>query len=234
MGEKTMKVEPKIESSWMDALADEFAKPYMADLKEFLLGEKSRHTVYPPADKIFNAFNCTPFDKVRIVILGQDPYHGPGQAHGLCFSVPIGIPKPPSLLNIFKELNTDLGIPLPSHGNLEAWAKQGVFLLNTTLTVRADLAGSHQGKGWETFTDAVIQKISDGRDNVVFMLWGRFAQSKIKLIDPGRHLVLQAAHPSPLSAYNGFFGCRHFSKANTYLAEKMKEPIMWDCRELNY
>jgi uracil-DNA glycosylase len=160
MGEKTMKVEPKIESSWMDALADEFAKPYMADLKEFLLGEKSRHTVYPPADKIFNAFNCTPFDKVRIVILGQDPYHGPGQAHGLCFSVPIGIPKPPSLLNIFKELNTDLGIPLPSHGNLEAWAKQGVFLLNTTLTVRADLAGSHQGKGWETFTDAVIQKIS--------------------------------------------------------------------------
>ena len=220
-------INPHIEKAWKKILWDEFQSPYFSELKTFLVEEAGSRTIYPPGALIFNAFQHTPFDNVKVVILGQDPYHGLGQAHGLCFSVPPGIKAPPSLVNIFKELKADLEIPVPAHGNLESWADQGVLLLNATLTARAGEAGSHQNKGWETFTDAVIQKISQQKSNVVFLLWGRYAQAKEALVDGSKHLVLKAAHPSPFSAYNGFFGCRHFSLANNYLEEKGIEPVNW-------
>ena len=221
------RINPQIEESWKQVLEDEFHADYFIRLKEFLVEEKSRYRVYPPGQLIFNAFNKTPFPKAKVVLLGQDPYHGQGQAQGLCFSVPQGIPQPPSLVNIFKELNADLGIPLPKHGNLEKWALQGVLLLNATLTVRANQAGSHQGKGWETFTDSVIKHLSDQRAGIVFLLWGRYAQAKETLIDTRKHYILKAAHPSPFSAYNGFFGCRHFSKTNEILERHQLEPVDW-------
>jgi uracil-DNA glycosylase len=220
-------INPQIEEGWKEALKEEFSSSYFAVLKEFLTEEKKKFTVYPPGSQIFSAFNHTPFDQVQVVILGQDPYHGPGQAHGLCFSVPQGIAQPPSLVNIFKELQNDLGIPPPRHGNLEKWTKQGVLLLNATLTVRANQAGSHQGKGWEQFTDAAIRKLSEKRAGIVFLLWGRFAQAKEALIDKNKHYILKAAHPSPLSAYNGFIGCQHFSKTNELLIRHGLQPIDW-------
>jgi uracil-DNA glycosylase len=216
-----------IEDTWYAELKDEFNKEYFVKLKAFLLEEKKNNVIYPPGSQIFSAFNYTPFHKVKVVILGQDPYHGNGQAHGLCFSVPHGIPTPPSLVNIYKELKSDIGFEIPNSGNLESWAKQGVFLLNATLTVRANTAGSHQNKGWEIFTDNVIKIINDKRENVVFVLWGRYAAAKEKLIDDSKHLILKAAHPSPLSAYNGFLGCKHFSKINNFLDNKGIEPIRW-------
>lgn len=221
------KVTPHIEESWKNALKEEFQSEYFTRLKAFLLQERDRYKTYPPGPRIFNAFDSTPLQQVKAVILGQDPYHGKGQAHGLCFSVPHGIKPPPSLVNIFKELQEDLDIPIPRHGNLEAWTQQGVMLLNATLTVRAAQAGAHQNKGWEQFTDQVIRVISNQQDNVAFLLWGRYAQAKEKLIDQNKHLVLKAAHPSPFSAHNGFFGCRHFSKTNTFLESKGMEPIDW-------
>lgn len=218
----------KIEASWKSALKAEFAKPYFEQAAIHVKTEKSQgKTIYPPGSMIFNAFNQTPFDKVKVVILGQDPYHGPNQAHGLCFSVQPGIAPPPSLLNIFKELQDDIGIPVPSHGNLNHWAEQGVFLLNASLTVRAGEPMSHAKIGWAPFTDAVIKTISDKKEHVVFLLWGKFAQEKRVLIDESKHLVLKAAHPSPLSAHAGFFGCRHFSKTNEYLAKAGIEPVDW-------
>ena len=220
-------VNPQIEASWKEALAEEFQSDYFASLKKFLVEEKKKHTLYPPGSLIFNAFAHTPLNKVKVVILGQDPYHGHGQAHGLCFSVPNGVAKPPSLENIFKELHNDLGIAIPDHGNLESWARQGALLLNATLTVRANQAGSHQGKGWEQFTDAVIRKISETRKGVVFILWGRYAQAKENLIDTQKHYILKASHPSPLSAHNGFFGCHHFSKTNELLQKQELSPIDW-------
>ena len=220
-------VNPVIEEGWKEILMDEFQSTYFRELKAFLVEEKQRYTIYPPGNLIFNAFQHTPFDRVKTVILGQDPYHGKGQAHGLCFSVPPGIPAPPSLVNIFKELKSDLGIPVPSHGNLVKWADQGVLLLNATLTVRDSQAGSHQKKGWETFTNRVIENISKHKSGVVFLLWGRYAQAKEALIDGNRHLVLKSAHPSPLSAYNGFFGCKHFSRTNEYLEHQAKSEIDW-------
>lgn len=218
---------PEIEESWRVVLEQEFSSTYFKLLKDFLISERAKHVVYPPVSKTFAAFDNTPFEKVKLVIIGQDPYHGPGQAHGLCFSVPFGVKPPPSLANIYKELKSDLGISVPSHGNLESWAKQGVLLLNATLSVRAHMAGSHQGKGWETFTDSVIKTISEKRNNVVFLLWGRFAQNKESLIDGNKHFILKAAHPSPLSAYNGFYGCKHFSKTNTFLKSKGIDEIDW-------
>ncbi len=220
-------INPAIDENWKAELAEEFNSGYFKHLKEFLLVEKQTQRVFPPGNKIFSAFNHTPFDKVKVVILGQDPYHGEGQAHGLCFSVPDGIAKPPSLVNIFKEINDDLGLPVPQTGNLEKWADQGVLLLNSTLTVRANLAGSHQKRGWENFTDATIKRLSEKRENLVFILWGRFAQNKEVLIDKSRHFILKSAHPSPLSAYNGFFGCKHFSKTNEYLRSKGIQEIDW-------
>ena len=220
-------IDPIIEEVWKSFLMDEFQSPYFATLKEFLLEEKKHYILYPPGRLIFNAFQRTSFEKVKVVILGQDPYHGKGQAHGLCFSVPPGIPQPPSLVNIFKELHSDLGTPVPEHGNLEKWADQGVLLLNATLTVRDSQAGSHQKRGWETFTNSVIELVSQKKSGVVFLLWGRFAQAKESLIDGSKHLVLKAAHPSPLSAYNGFFGCRHFSRTNDYLVQQGKSGIDW-------
>jgi uracil-DNA glycosylase len=220
-------INPDIEEGWKRILWEEFQLSYFRELKDFLVEEKKKHTIYPPGKLIFNAFNHTPFEQVKVVILGQDPYHGPGQAHGLCFSVPRSIPQPPSLVNIFKELHTDMGVSVPVHGNLEKWADQGVLLINATLTVRAGQAGSHQGRGWETFTNHVIEKISEIRNGVVFLLWGRYAQAKESLIDGGKHLILKAAHPSPLSAYNGFFGCRHFSRANAYLEQLGIKGIDW-------
>jgi len=217
----------QIDDSWFSQIGEEFEKEYFSNLKNFLLTEKQKFKVYPPGSQIFSAFNFTPFDKVKVVILGQDPYHGPGQAHGLCFSVPHGIKPPPSLVNIYKELHSDIGFTIPQHGNLETWAKQGVFLLNATLTVRAETAGSHQNKGWETFTDKVISLISERRENIVFVLWGRYAGAKELLIDKSKHLILKAAHPSPLSAYNGFLGCKHFSKINEFLIQKNQAPIVW-------
>ena len=217
----------KIEPSWASILADEFEKPYFSQLVEFVKSEYAKHKVFPPGKLIFNAFEQCPFDEVKVVILGQDPYHGPGQAHGLCFSVPEGIEFPPSLQNIFKEIHDDLGKPIPKDGNLERWARQGAFLLNATLTVRAHQAGSHQNKGWETFTDRVIHLLAEQKENLVFMLWGSYAQQKGQFIDSSRHLVLKSVHPSPLSAYRGFFGNHHFSKANQYLASKGKIPIEW-------
>jgi uracil-DNA glycosylase len=220
-------INPVIEKGWKEILWEEFQSPYFSELKAFLVEEKKRYAIYPPGNLIFNAFQHTPFDKVKVVLLGQDPYHGPGQAHGLCFSVPQGIPQPPSLVNIFKELQSDLGIQVPAHGNLERWADQGVLLINATLTVRAGQAGSHQNRGWETFTNRVIEKISALKSGVVFLLWGRYAQAKETLIDGQKHLILKAAHPSPFSAYNGFFGCRHFSKANDYLEKQGFDGIDW-------
>ena len=221
------RIDPNIHESWKEHLIEEFNQPYFQALKKFLVEEKNTQVVYPPGDKIFAAFDRTPFDRVKVVILGQDPYHGKGQAHGLCFSVPPGITSPPSLVNIFKELHNDVGMPMPNHGNLESWADQGVLLLNATLTVRANQAGSHQNKGWENFTDTVIRKISDAREGVVFILWGRYAQAKESLIDAARHHILKAAHPSPFSAHSGFFGCRHFSKTNEILQSRDLEPVNW-------
>ena len=221
-------IDPKIEGSWKRELAEEFGKPYFGRLKEFLVAEKAAgERFYPPGSLIFNAFDRTPFASVRVVILGQDPYHGPGQAHGLCFSVPAGVAPPPSLVNIFKELGTDLGVPLPAHGCLEKWAKQGVLLLNATLTVRAHQAGSHQKRGWEDFTDAAIRVLAERREGLVFVLWGRYARSKATMIDRERHLVLEAPHPSPLSASYGFFGCKHFSRINSWLTERAQPAIDW-------
>ena len=222
------RINPNIHESWKALLIEEFNQPYFLSLKEFLVKEKKSHTVYPPGNHIFSAFDHTPWDKVKVVILGQDPYHGKGQAHGLCFSVSHGIQSPPSLVNIFKELHDDQGIPMPSHGNLEAWANQGVLLLNATLTVRANQAGSHQNKGWEKFTDSVIRRLSDQKEGLVFILWGRFAQAKESLVDSSRHHILKAAHPSPFSAHSGFFGCNHFSRTNTILEGHGKEPVNWE------
>lgn len=217
----------KIEPSWKEALKDEFERPYFKELSEFVRTEYLAAKVFPPPKFVFNALELCPFDKVKVVILGQDPYHGDGQAHGLCFSVPENIQMPPSLQNIYKEIVSDLGGALPKHGNLEHWAKQGVLLLNATLTVRAHTAGSHQGKGWEQFTDAVIKTLSEKKERLVFLLWGNYAKKKSELIDFEKHLVLEAAHPSPFSAYNGFFGCKHFSQTNTYLKKRGEEPIQW-------
>lgn len=220
-------INPQIEESWKNILSPEFQKPYFSALKGFLVSEKKSYSIYPPGPKIFEAFNRTPYDKVKVVLLGQDPYHGPGQAHGLCFSVPAGIAFPPSLQNIFRELQTDVGIPYPLSGDLSKWADQGVMLLNATLTVRANQAGSHQGQGWETFTDAVISSLSAGRENLVFLLWGNYARQKKALIDASKHHILEAPHPSPLSVYRGFFGCRHFSQTNHILQQAGIPPIDW-------
>jgi uracil-DNA glycosylase len=217
----------KIEQSWLNRLNIEFEKPYFIKLKQFLIEERKAFNIFPKGAHIFEAFNRTPFDNVKVVLLGQDPYHGLGQAHGLCFSVTKGTKLPPSLKNIYKEMEADMGISPALHGDLSSWADDGVFLLNSTLTVRENNAGSHQGQGWEIFTDEVIRIISQERKNVVFILWGKFAQSKSVLIDSSKHLVLQAAHPSPFSAYNGFFGCKHFSKTNEYLTEKGIKPVNW-------
>ncbi|GHV12842.1 uracil-DNA glycosylase [Bacteroidia bacterium] len=222
-----MGVAVNIEQSWKERLAQEFEKPYFADLVNFVKQEYAVQRIYPPGSKIFNAFDKTPFDNVKVVILGQDPYHEPGQAHGLCFSVNDGIPLPPSLQNIYKELQDDLGVTPPVSGNLERWAEQGVLLLNATLTVRAHQAGSHQQKGWEQFTDAVIHKIAEEKEHVVFILWGSYAQKKGEFISPTKHLVLKAVHPSPLSVYRGFFGSKPFSKANDYLVQQGLEPVRW-------
>lgn len=217
----------EIEPSWKKVLQSEFEAPYFAQLKEFLIAERALYKVFPKGALIFNAFNTTAFHNVRVVIIGQDPYHGVGQANGLCFSVAPECKIPPSLQNIFKELQDDLGVPIPNNGNLESWAQQGVLLLNATLTVRENQAGSHQGKGWEVFTDAVIKALSEQLHGIVFLLWGKFAQGKLPLIDTHKHFVLQAAHPSPFSAYNGFFGCKHFSKTNAILTENKLKPINW-------
>lgn len=217
----------KIEESWKKQLSEEFEKPYFQQLIDFVKHEYATQTVYPPAKLIFNAFEQCPFDKVKVVILGQDPYHGPGQAHGLCFSVNDGVDFPPSLRNIFKEVKEDTGSPIPATGNLERWARQGVLLLNATLTVRAGQAGSHQKKGWEKFTDTSIHKVADRLQNVVFILWGNYAISKSEFIDPAKHLILKSVHPSPLSASRGFFGNKQFSTANDYLMKHGKDPIKW-------
>ncbi|MDZ7741424.1 MAG: uracil-DNA glycosylase [Bacteroidota bacterium] len=224
-------VKPDIEQSWEATLQHEFEADYFKQLKEFLLEERKQHLVYPPGSQIFSAFNHTPFEEVKVVIIGQDPYHGTGQAHGLCFSVPEGIKAPPSLQNIFKEIESDLGIRPPSHGNLESWARQGVLLLNATLTVRASQAGSHQGKGWEEFTNQAIKKLSKDRFGIVFLLWGKYAQDKEELIDTGKHYILKAPHPSPFSANRGFFGCGHFSKTNEILSKIGRKGIDWSLPE---
>jgi uracil-DNA glycosylase len=217
-----------LHESWKAPLAREFDAPYMAALKEFLVAEKARgKRIFPKGSEWFHALDATPLERVRVVILGQDPYHGEGQAHGLCFSVRAGVRPPPSLINIYKEMKSDLGLEPPSHGNLEAWAKRGVLLLNSVLTVEAGLAASHQGKGWERFTDAVIRLVNDQPGPVVFILWGAYAQRKAAFVDRQRHLVLASAHPSPLSAHNGFFGSKPFSKANEFLVANGREPIDW-------
>ena len=217
----------KIDPSWREQLQPEFDKPYFQQLTEFVRAEYSSQTIYPSARLIFNAFDQCPFDQVKVVILGQDPYHGPGQAHGLCFSVNDGVEFPPSLRNIFKEIQSDTGAPVPRTGNLTRWAQQGVLLLNATLTVRAHQAGSHQKKGWEQFTDSVIWLVSDRLEHVVFILWGNYAISKSEFINPQKHLILKSVHPSPLSASRGFFGNHQFSTANKYLMEWGKDPILW-------
>ena len=220
-----------IEPSWRVVLNDEFKKPYFTKLEEFVRGERLKATVFPPEKEVYTAFNATPFDKVKVVILGQDPYHGEGQSHGLCFSVRNGVRKPPSLLNICKELKSDLDIPIPEQGNLLKWCTQGVLLLNATLTVRAHEPRSHQKQGWEQFTDSAIKLLSEQRSGIVFLLWGAYAQVKEQLIDTDKHFVLKAVHPSPLSAQRGFLGCKHFSKTNEILKSIKKEPIDWalDC-----
>lgn len=223
MGNTKVKIHPE----WYEVLKDQFESDYFNNLKAFLLDEKAKYTVYPPGSQIFSAFDQTPFSQVKVVILGQDPYHGPGQAHGMCFSVQDGIPHPPSLKNIYKEIESDLGFPIPKSGYLGPWASQGVFLLNATLTVRAHQAGSHQNKGWEQFTDTVIQRLSDQKEGLVFLLWGNFAISKSKFIDTQRHYILTSVHPSPLSAHRGFLGCKHFSKANELLKSQGKPIIDW-------
>ena len=218
----------KIEASWKEILKSEFAKPYFQQIPLHIKTEKSQgKIIYPPGSLIFNAFNKTPFDKVKVVILGQDPYHGTGQAHGLCFSVQNGVPPPPSLVNIFKELQDDIGVSIPDHGNLTHWAEQGVFLLNASLTVRAGEPMSHSKIGWAEFTDTVIKKIAGLKKNVVFLLWGKFAQEKRVFIDETKHCILRSVHPSPLSAHAGFFGCKHFSKTNEYLMSKGIDPVDW-------
>lgn len=217
---------PQIEKGWLQVLNNEFKKDYFLKLKDFLTDEKSKHRIFPTGKLIFNAFNLTPFDEVKVVILGQDPYHGFGQAHGLCFSVPDGVKVPPSLNNIFKEIKDDVGIEVPPTGNLTPWAKQGVLLLNATLTVTENQAGSHQNKGWEVFTDAIIKKLSDEKTGLVFLLWGNYAKQKGTLIDTPKHHVLSAPHPSPL-ARGGFFGCKHFSKTNELLKQQEKTAINW-------
>ncbi len=217
----------RINPSWERQLAAEWDAPYFKTLTDFVRDSYGRTTVYPPAGRIFAAFDACPFDEVKVVILGQDPYHGPGQANGLCFSVADGVEMPPSLVNIFKEVSDDTGAPMPATGNLERWARQGVLLLNATLTVEAHRAGSHQGRGWEEFTDAAVRRLATEREGLVFMLWGSFAQRKGAFIDRQRHLVLSSPHPSPLSAYRGFFGNHHFSQANAYLTAHGKEPVTW-------
>ena len=217
----------RIEESWKQKLTPEFEKDYFIKLTEFVRAEYASKTIYPPAKQIFNAFDHCPFDDVKVVIIGQDPYHGPGQAHGLCFSVAEGVPNPPSLQNIFKEIMSDLGKPLPANGDLTRWARQGVLLLNATLTVQAHQAGSHQRKGWEEFTDAAIRLLAEEREHLVFILWGAYAQKKGAFIDRSKHLVLASAHPSPLSAYNGFFGNKHFSRTNEYLKAHGIAEIEW-------
>ena len=218
----------QLEDSWLAILRQEFEQPYMQQLRQFLQAEKDRRKIiFPPGKQIFHAFNTTPFEQVKVVILGQDPYHGPNQAHGLCFSVVPGVSPPPSLINIFKEIEDDLGIPAPKHGCLQSWAEQGVLLLNSTLTVERARAGSHQGKGWETFTDRVIEALNEHREGLVFMLWGSYAQNKGALINQQKHRVLKSPHPSPLSAHRGFFGNRHFSQANEYLERQGLTPIQW-------
>ncbi len=220
-------INPVIDESWKAVLSEEFEKEYFLELKAFLLEEKRKFRIFPPGKLLFNAFDHTPFDKVKVVLLGQDPYHGPGQAHGLCFSVPDGVQKPPSLINIFKELQSDLGFEPPLHGNLTKWADQGVLLLNATLTVRENQAGSHQHHGWETFTDAAITQLSIFRNNLVFVLWGNYALAKRSLIDASRHFILTSVHPSPLSAHRGFFGCNHFSQINNLLRQQGVKEIDW-------
>lgn len=220
-------IDPKIDPSWKEFLKEEFTKPYFAQLKDFLIEERKNFTIFPPGGYIFNAFNLTPLDQVKVIILGQDPYHDHGQAHGLCFSVMDGVRFPKSLQNIFKELESDLNIPVPFSGNLEKWAKQGILLLNATLTVRAHQAGSHQNHGWEIFTDTIIKKLSDEKNNLIFVLWGNYARAKKVFIDSKKHHIIESVHPSPLSAYNGFFGSKPFSKINTILEESGKTPIKW-------
>src|SRR3990167_1111698 len=223
----------KMEDSWKQRLLPEFSKPYMTQLREFLQQQKNAgKVIYPKGTEYFNAFNLTPFDQVKVVILGQDPYHGPNQAHGLCFSVRQGVAFPPSLLNIFKEIERDLKIPMPNHGCLTHWAEQGVLLLNAVLTVEQAKAAAHQGKGWELFTDSVIRELNEHREGIVFMLWGSYAQKKGQFIDRKKHCVLQAPHPSPLSAHRGFIGCGHFSKANEYLKKRGLKPIDWALPEI--
>ena len=214
-------------TDWNPVLRGELAKPYWGDLQQFVAAERQRHTVFPPADEVFAALHLTPFERTRVVIFGQDPYHGPKQAHGLCFSVRPGVAVPPSLANIHTELLADLGCPKPAHGNLECWARQGVLLLNATLTVRAGQAASHQGKGWELFTDEVLRAVNAKQHRVVFLLWGASARKKATLVDRSRHVVIESAHPSPLSAHNGFFGSRPFSRANAALVEAGLDPIDW-------
>lgn len=218
----------ELSDSWKNRLGAEFELPYMQDLRAFLRDEKAAgKVIYPKGSEIFNALNHTSFEQVKVVIIGQDPYHGPGQAHGLCFSVQEGVALPPSLKNIYQELNTDIGMPIPKSGNLISWADQGVLLLNAVLTVEQAKAGAHQGRGWEMFTDRVIQVLNEERAGIVFLLWGSYAQKKGKFIDRQKHHVLEGPHPSPLSAYRGFFGCRHFSRANQYLQENGQRPIDW-------
>ena len=227
--ENTETIRPQIESSWLEVLKDEFNKPYFYKIREYLTEEKKQGSIiYPPGKFIFNAYNLTPFDKVKVVILGQDPYHGPGQAHGLCFSVQDGIIPPPSLVNIFKELAGDLHITPSKKGDLQKWAQNGVFLLNAILTVKANQPASHQHIGWQQFTDETIRQLNDKREHLVFMLWGKYAQEKAWMIDSSKHLILQAPHPSPFSADRGFFGSRHFSKANEYLISHGIEPVDWN------
>ncbi len=221
-----------ISNDWLPALKDEFRKPYYAQLFQFVKEEYAARVIYPPSDDIFNAFHDTPLSQVKVVILGQDPYHNEGQAHGLCFSVRPGQEIPPSLVNIYQELHDDLGCYIPNNGYLTKWAKQGVLLLNTVLTVRAHQANSHQGKGWEEFTDAVIERVNQQNRPIVFLLWGRPAQMKARMLDNPNHLILKAPHPSPLSAYRGFFGCRHFSQANAFLQENGLEPVDWQIENI--
>lgn len=222
----------KIEPSWKQHLLPQFQQDYMHSLRDFLVAQKKAgKVIYPQGDEYFNAFNLTPFDRVKVVMIGQDPYHGPGQAHGLCFSVQKGVRFPPSLQNIFKEIHADLGLPIPTNGCLTHWAEQGVLLLNAVLTVEQSKAAAHQGKGWEQFTDAAIRELNEKREGIVFMLWGSYAQKKGQIIDQKKHCVLKAPHPSPLSAHRGFFGCRHFSKANQYLEAKGLTPIDWSVPE---